>query len=194
MGDDQLKGTLRHLVSVIVTLSQGMVLASPSEVQGILKQGAVVPSAINLLFDVLESSTNVFSRFDQSPFFCDMGWPSGHGQVANPGHPLVCHGQVRAHRTAVREPRCLTPDLTVSPCIQVSACNRSRQPACADRTRCGDCGVSVKQLWVRFWCACNPPEVVKSTLVDVSGFMDLCRGGVASAASGYSDPSLQKVS
>ena len=68
-------------------------------------------------------------------FFCDMGWPSGHGQVTNPGHLLVCHGQVRAHRTAVREPRCLTPDLTVSPCIQTSACNRSRQPARADWTR-----------------------------------------------------------
>ena len=47
MGDDQLKDTLMHLVSVIVTLSQGMVLASPIEVLGILKQGAAVPSANN---------------------------------------------------------------------------------------------------------------------------------------------------
>ena len=60
MGDDQLKDTLRHLVSVIVTLSQGMVLSSPIEVQGILKQGAAVLSAINFLLGVLESSTNVF--------------------------------------------------------------------------------------------------------------------------------------
>ena len=160
-----------------------------------MKQGAAALSANSFLLGVLESSTNMFGRFGGPVlFFCDMGLPSGHGQVTNPGHPLVRHGQVRAHRTAVREPRCLTPDLTVSPCIQISDCNRSRQPASADRTRCGDCEVSVKQLWVRFWCACNPPAVVKSTLVDVSGFMDLCRGGVASAASRYSDPSLQKVS
>ena len=63
MGDVQLKDTLRHLVSVIVTLSQGMVLASPIEVQGILKQGAAVLSANNFLLGVLESSTTVFGRF-----------------------------------------------------------------------------------------------------------------------------------
>ena len=101
MGDDQLKDTLRHLVSVIVTLSQGMVLASPIEVQGILKQGAAVLSANNFLLGVLESSTNVFRSLRPVSFFCDMGWPSGHGQVTNPGHPLVCHGQVAAHRKAV---------------------------------------------------------------------------------------------
>lgn len=101
MGDDQLKDTLRHLVSVIVTLSQGMVLASPIEVQGILKQGAAVLSANNFLLGVLESSTNVFRSLRPVSFTCDMGWPSGHGQVTNPGHPLVCHGQVAAHRKAV---------------------------------------------------------------------------------------------
>ena len=67
-------------------------------------------------------------------------------------------------------------------------------PRARTRPDVGIAGQSLNKWWVRFWCACNPPEVVKSTLVDVSGFMDLCRGGVASAASGYSDPSLQKVS
>ena len=86
---------------IIVTLSQGMVVASPLEVQGILKQGAAVLSANNFLLGVLESSTNVFRSLRPVSFFCDMGWPSGHGQVTNPGHPLVCHGQVAAHRKAV---------------------------------------------------------------------------------------------
>ena len=102
MGDDQLKDTLRHLVSVIVTLSRGMVLAPLLiEVQGILKQGAAVLSANDFLLGVLESSTSVFRSLRPVSFFCDMGWPSGHGQVTNPGHPLVCHGQVSAHRKAV---------------------------------------------------------------------------------------------
>ena len=69
MGDDQLKDTLRPLVSVIVILYQGMVLASPIEAQGILKQGSAELSANNFLLGVLESSTNVFRSLRPVSFF-----------------------------------------------------------------------------------------------------------------------------
>ena len=39
--------------------------------------------------------------WDMAPAVRGSIWPSGHGQVTNPGHPLVCHGQVAAHRKAV---------------------------------------------------------------------------------------------
>ena len=76
-----------------------------------------------------------------------MVWPSGHGQVTNPGHPLVCHGQAVAHRMR-QGATCFMRDLAVSPWISVGAewpapsagiqtpaCKMSCRTARAERTR-----------------------------------------------------------